>query len=143
MNSRLHRMVAVWAIPVLLGAGAALVGSRYLPESLAAQAERQSNMVPVHFEPVKVNLPAGTALFPAGKGSEIANANCLICHSADMVLRQPPLTVDEWSAEVSKMKAAFGAPIPADQMGEVATYLTAINGRAGASQPGALDNQAN
>jgi mono/diheme cytochrome c family protein len=143
MNSRLHHIAAVWAIPVLLGTGAALVGSRYLPESLAAQAERQSDLVPVHFEALKVNLPASTALFPAGKGSEIANANCLICHSVGMVLRQPPLTVDEWRAEITKMKTAFGAPIPADQIGELADYLGTVDGRAGGSQPGALDNQAN
>jgi mono/diheme cytochrome c family protein len=143
MNSRLHHIAAVWAIPVLLGTGAALVGSRYLPESLAAQAERQSDLVPVHFEALKVNLPASTALFPAGKGSEVANANCLICHSVGMVLRQPPLTVDEWRAEITKMKTAFGAPIPADQIGELADYLGTVDGRAGGSQPGALDNQAN
>ena len=143
MNSRLHHIAAVWAIPVLLGTGAALVGSRYLPESLAAQAERQSDLVPVRFEALKVNLPASTALFPAGKGSEIANANCLICHSVGMVLRQPPLTVDEWRAEITKMKTAFGAPIPADQIGELADYLGTVDGRAGGSQPGALDNQAN
>ena len=143
MNSRLHHIAAVWAIPVLLGTGAALVGSRYLPESLAAQAERQSDLVPVRFEALKVNLPASTALFPAGKGSEIANANCLICHSVGMVLRQPPLTVDEWRAEITKMKTAFGAPIPADQIGELADYLGTVDGRAGGSQPGALDSQAN
>ena len=143
MKSKLHHMAAVWAIPVLLGTGAALVGSQYLPESLAAQAEHQSDLVPVHFEALKVNLPASVALFPAGKGSEIANANCLICHSAGMALRQPPLTVDEWRGEVNKMKSAFGAPMPADQIDELAGYLGTIDGREGASQPGALDSQAN
>ena len=143
MNSRLHHIAAFWAIPVLLGTSAALVGSRYLPESLAAQAERQSDMVPVHFESLKVSLPTSAAQFPAGKGSEIANANCLICHSAGMALRQPPLTVDEWRAEITKMKSAFGAPIPADQIGELADYLGTVDGRKGASQPGALDSQGN
>src|ERR1700686_2895286 len=138
MNSRLQHIGAFWALPVLLGTIAALAGSRYLPESLAAQAERQSDMVHVHFEALKVSLPARTALFPAGKGSEIANANCLICHSAGMALRQPPLTADEWRAEVSKMKTAFGAPIPSDQIDGLADYLGTVDGRAGASQPGAL-----
>jgi mono/diheme cytochrome c family protein len=142
MKSRLHHIAAVWAIPMLLGTSAALVGGRYLPESLAAQAERQSDSVPVHFESLKVSLPTSAALFPAGKGSEIANGNCLICHSAGMALR-PPLTVDEWRAEITKMKAAFGAPIPDDQIGELADYLGAVDGREGASKPGALDSQAN
>jgi mono/diheme cytochrome c family protein len=143
MNSRLLHMATVWAIPVLLGTSAALVGRQYLPESLAAQAERQSDMVPVHFESQKVSLPTSAALFPAGKGSETANANCLICHSAGMALRQPPLTVDEWRAEITKMKAAFGAPIPADQIAELAGYLGTVDGREGGSQPGTLDSQAN
>jgi mono/diheme cytochrome c family protein len=143
MNSRLHHIAAVWAIPVLLGAIAALVGGPYLREPIAAQAERQSEMVPVHFEALKVNLPTSATQFPAGKGSDIANANCLICHSAGMALRQPPLTVDEWRAEISKMKASFGAPIPADQIDGLAAYLGTVNGRAGASQPGALDSQGN
>jgi mono/diheme cytochrome c family protein len=143
MNSRLQHIAAFWALPVLLGTIAALAGNRYLPESLAAEAERQADLVPVRFEALKVNLPASTALFPAGKGSEIANANCLICHSAGMALRQPPLTVDEWHAEISKMKAAFGAPIPDDQIGALADYLGAVDGREGTSQPGALDSQAN
>jgi len=143
MSSRLHHIAAFWAIPVLLGTVAALVGSQYLPEPIAAQAERQSDMVPVHFVALKVNFPTSSALFPAGKGSEIANANCLICHSAGMALRQPPLTVDEWRAEITKMKGAFGAPIPADQIDDLADYLGTVDGRAGASQPGALDSQAN
>lgn len=143
MNSRLRHIIAVWAIPVLLGTSAALVGSRYLPESLAAQAARQSDMVPVRFELLKVSLPTSAALFPAGKGSEIANANCLICHSAGMALRQPPLAVDEWRAEITKMKAAFGAPIPADQIGELSDYLGTVDGREGVPQPGVLDSQAN
>jgi len=143
MNSRLHHIAAFLAIPVLLGAIAAVVGSRYLPEPIAAQAERQSNLVPVHFEVLKVNFPTSATLFPAGKGSEIANANCLICHSSGMALRQPLLTVDEWRSEITKMKTAFGAPIPADQIDELADYLGTVDGRAGASQPGALDSQGN
>jgi hypothetical protein len=47
-----------------------------------------------------------------------------------MALRQPPLTVDEWRAEITKMKAPFGAPIPADQI-ELADYLGTVDGRAG------------
>jgi hypothetical protein len=60
-----------------------------------------------------------------------------------MALRQPRLTVDEWRAEITKTKAAFGAPIPADQIDELADYLGTVDGRAGASQPGVLDSQGN
>jgi mono/diheme cytochrome c family protein len=143
MNARLRRITFVWAVPVLLGAVAAIAGSYYLPESTAAQAERQSNIALVHFAAINLNFPTSTAGFPAGKGSDIANANCLICHSAGMALRQPPLTEDEWRSEIKKMKSSFGAPIPADQIDELAHYLGTINGRAAGSHPGVVDGRGN
>jgi mono/diheme cytochrome c family protein len=143
MNARVRRITFVWAVPVLLGAVAAIAGSYYLPESTAAQAERQSNIALVHFAAINLNFPTSAAGFPAGKGSDIANANCLICHSAGMALRQPPLTEDEWRSEIKKMKSSFGAPIPADQIDELAHYLGTINGRAAGSHPGVVDGQGN
>jgi mono/diheme cytochrome c family protein len=143
MNARLRRITFVWAVPVLLGAVAAIAGSYYLPESTAAQAERQSNIALVHFAAINLNFPTSAAAFPAGKGSDIANANCLICHSAGMALRQPPLSEDEWGAEIKKMKSSFGAPIPADQIDQLAQYLGTVNGRAAGSHPGVVDGQGN
>src|SRR5260370_13333529 len=128
MNARLRRITFVWAVPVLLGAVAAIAGSYCLPESPGAQAERQSNIALAHFAAINLNFPTSAVAFPAGKGSDIANANCLICHSAGMALRQPPLTEDEWRSEISKMKSSFGAPIPADQIDELAQYLGTVNG---------------
>ena len=141
MNPRLSRMTFVWAVPVLLGVIAAFGGRYYLAESIAAQAARQSEIAPAHFAALNVSLPAGAAAFPAGKGSDIANANCLICHSAGMVLRQPPLTVEDWSTEIKKMKASFGAPIPSEQIDELAHYLGRINGRPSDGQPATVDSQ--
>ena len=143
MNARLRRTIFVWAIPVVLGGVAAIVGSYYLPESIAAQAKRQSDIALAHFAAINLSLPTGATAFPAGQGSDIANANCLICHSAGMVLRQPPLTVAEWSTEINKMKGSFGAPIPSDQIDELAHYLGAINGRAIDSEPATVDGQGN
>jgi hypothetical protein len=54
---------------------------------------------------------------------------CLICHSAGMVLRQPPLTKEEWRSEVQKMRSAYGALLPADQVDALSEYLKRINGR--------------
>src|ERR1700756_4229133 len=143
MNARLRRMTFVWVVPVLLGAAAAIGGRSYLPESIAGLATRQSNLVPVHFVRMNADLPAGAVAFPAGQGSDIADANCLICHSAGMVLRQPPLTVAEWSTEIKKMKDSFGAPIPSDQIDGLAHYLAAINGRASDQGPTTVDSQGN
>jgi mono/diheme cytochrome c family protein len=143
MNARLRHTIFVWAVPVLLGAAAAIVGRHYLPESIAAQAERQSNIAVAHFAAINADLPSGATAFPPGQGSDIANANCLICHSAGMVLRQPPLTMVEWSTEIKKMRASFGAPIPPEQIDDLARYLAAIDGRPSDSKPATVDSQGN
>src|SRR4030081_3423060 len=140
MYARLRRAIFVWAVPVLVGGGAAIVGSYYLPESIAAQATRQSNIALAHFAAINVSLPTGAAVFPAGQGSDIADANCLICHSAGMVLRQPPLTVAEWRTEIEKMKTSFGAPIPSEQIDALAHYLGNINGRPSDAKPATVDS---
>jgi mono/diheme cytochrome c family protein len=78
---------------------------------------------------VKIELPASDESFPPGVGADIANSQCQICHSAGMVLTQPPLKKDEWRAEITKMRTAYGAPIPEDQVDGLAEYLKNINGR--------------
>lgn len=78
---------------------------------------------------VRVELPAGDESFPSGRGSEIATSQCLVCHSAGMVLTQPPLKKDEWRAEIMKMRTVYGATIPEDQVDGLSEYLKNINGR--------------
>jgi mono/diheme cytochrome c family protein len=78
---------------------------------------------------VTVELPTSQAVFPPGNGADIANGQCLICHSAGMVLRQPPLTQAEWTSEIDKMRNAYGAPMPADQVEALAKYLQGAVGR--------------
>ena len=78
---------------------------------------------------VKVDLPASDETFPAGVGAEIASSQCQICHSAGMVLTQPPLKKGEWRTEILKMRTAYGAPIPEDQVEALSEYLKNINGR--------------
>jgi cytochrome c5 len=78
---------------------------------------------------VRVQLPAGDEAFPPGAGSDIASSQCQICHSAGMVLTQPPLKKDEWRAEIIKMRTVYGAPIPEDQVEGLVEYLRNINGR--------------
>ena len=60
-----------------------------------------------------------------------------------MVLRQPPLTVAEWRTEIEKMKTSFGAPIPSEQIDELAHYLGNINGRPSDAKPATVDSQGN
>jgi len=78
---------------------------------------------------VRVELPASGESFPPGIGADVASSQCLICHSAGMVLTQPPLKKDEWRAEIMKMRSAYGAPIPEDQVEGLSEYLKNINAR--------------
>jgi hypothetical protein len=86
---------------------------------------------------VKVDLPVSNASFPAGVGADVANSQCLICHSAGMVLHQPPLTQNVWVSEINKMRNAFGAPLPADQVESLAKYLQSINEGQSSGDPAA------
>jgi hypothetical protein len=49
--------------------------------------------------------------------------------------------VDEWAAEINKMRSSFGAPIPADQVDALAHYLGVINGRPNDAKPSKVDGQ--
>jgi mono/diheme cytochrome c family protein len=142
MNTSLRNFALISAVPVLLGIAlaAGLAWPRAVNSEPAAK-EAVKGSVPKWVK-VSVELPVSKISFPPGNGSVIANAYCLICHSAGMVLRQPPLTQDEWTVEINKMRNAFGAPLPADQVQALAQYLRSINGRQSQKGPTAVDEQA-
>jgi mono/diheme cytochrome c family protein len=142
MSTNLRNIALIWAVPILLGIALAtgLAWSR-TTDSTAAVGETARGPVQ-KWAKVSVELPAGDTAFPPGNGADIANGQCLICHSAGMVLRQPPLTLDEWTGEINKMRNSFGAPLPADQVGALAQYLVSINGRQQSPKgPSAVDGQ--
>jgi cytochrome c551/c552 len=73
---------------------------------------------------VHLDLPLETAAFKPAPGSEIANGQCLICHSVEYVTTQPPLPGSFWAASVKKMRDKFGAPLPEAQIEPLVSYLT-------------------
>ena len=76
-----------------------------------------------------IHLPPETAQNRKGLNSELANAQCLSCHSADYVLTQPPdLSRNYWNAIVLKMKSKFGAPISEAQVAPLVDYLVKTYG---------------
>jgi mono/diheme cytochrome c family protein len=141
MNTRLRNFVLISAVPAVLGI--ALAAGLAWPRTVDSEpAAKEAAKGPIQkWTKVSVDLPVSQISFPPGNGSVIANAYCLICHSAGMVLRQPPLTQDEWTVEINKMRTAFGAPLPADQVEALAKYLRSINGQS-AKGPSAVDGQA-
>lgn len=78
---------------------------------------------------VPITLPAVTVPLKPGAGMEVANANCQTCHSAAYIYTQPRLTRAQWTAEVMKMKGAYGAPIADGDVNTIVDYLVAQNGK--------------
>ena len=83
---------------------------------------------PFELKSVKIDLPDSDRMFPAGPGSDAINNNCLACHSAGMVLNQPSLSKQAWTAEVNKMINNYKAPIALEDVGAIVGYLTAFKG---------------
>jgi mono/diheme cytochrome c family protein len=144
MNSSLRKVALIWAVPISLGVAlaAGLAWPRTTDSPTAMDdAAAPRGPVPKWVE-ISVEMPVSHTLFPPGNGADVANGQCLICHSAGMVLRQPPLTQDEWIGEINKMRNSFGAPLPADQVEALARYLRSINGREQSpGGPSAVDGQ--
>ena len=127
---RIHRQngILIATLPALIGI-LAVAGAWPLAAG-ADPAPRGDVAGPViKWSKVRVELPASRVAFPPGGAGIIANGYCLSCHSAGMVLKQPPLTQDEWTAEINKMRKVFGASPPDDQVPALAQYLHAIDGR--------------
>jgi sulfite dehydrogenase (cytochrome) subunit B len=76
--------------------------------------------------PMTYSLPDETATFMPGPGVEVAQANCMTCHSTDYINYQPPKKGDKfWAGEVTKMIKVYGAPISEDDAKTIADYLAA------------------
>lgn len=78
------------------------------------------------------DLPAETAALAPGPNLGTVQANCAGCHSADYITTQPRSFPDPhafWSAEVAKMRKAYGASIAETDVQPIVDYLTAAYGR--------------
>ena len=100
--------------------------------SVAAHAQAPQAAPPVQWSKIVADMPSGDVTFPAGDGAQIATSQCLICHSAGTILRQPPQAQAQWLAEIRKMRAIWGAPIPVGEEQALSRYLARINGPAAA-----------
>jgi mono/diheme cytochrome c family protein len=83
---------------------------------------------PSGFRSVDVDLPFGDLAFPPGPGADAVTGNCLACHSAEMILNQPPLSRAAWQVEVDKMRAAYAAPVDDEDARSIVDYLAHIKG---------------
>jgi hypothetical protein len=75
---------------------------------------------------VSLQLPPSDVTFPGGAKAETMNGNCLVCHSAGMVLTQPDLPKAAWAGIVDKMIHTYKAPIDDRERGEIVDYLATL-----------------
>ncbi len=83
---------------------------------------------PVVLRSVSFELPASDRTFPDGPGATAINNNCLVCHSAGMVLNQPAMSEAAWAGEVHKMISTYKAPISDQDAAAIVTYLAHLKG---------------
>src|SRR5580704_9524906 len=126
MNTDIRKIALLWTVPVLLLITLAMSLAWARASDSSPSTERPAVAARPSWTKVSVELPLSEDSFPPGDGAEIT-PQCLICHSAGMVLRQPPLTQEEWLVEINKMRNSYGAPIPSDQVEPLARYLRSIN----------------
>ena len=72
---------------------------------------------------MKFALPPETAKLKPGTGVELANAQCILCHSVDYISTQPRLNAIQWKAAVLKMQSKYGAPIQTNSLEALVGYL--------------------
>ena len=97
--------------------------------AFGATALASPKIAPPHGK-ASISLPGDAGMaFKPGPGVGAAQANCLTCHSSAYVSTQPVLSKAQWTAEVTKMKNVYGAPIPDDAVPAIVDYLTAQYGK--------------
>ena len=126
MDSELLRFAARAGSLVLAGALVVATAPLLANDAAGPQPQKSAKGTGTAATNVSVELPVSKALFPAGAGADIANSQCLICHSADMVLYQPARSQDEWKVTINKMRTVYGAPIVPDQIDALAAYLSEL-----------------
>lgn len=121
------RLNRVWLSGALLASCLALIAG--IAARAAGPAPASVTAAGVTLTSQSATYPAGAELFPGGAAAQATNANCLTCHSADMVLNQPNLTRAAWQGEVMKMIKAYGAPIGTADVSAIVDYLVQTKGK--------------
>jgi sulfite dehydrogenase (cytochrome) subunit B len=73
----------------------------------------------------KIPMPPDNAYatLKPGAGVEVAQRQCMACHSTDYVVMQPRGNAKQWDGVVTKMIKVFGAPINDADAKAIVEYL--------------------
>src|SRR5664279_2008157 len=74
-------------------------------------------------------LPDEKPAFKSAPGAELAQANCIMCHSHEYITTQPKFTREQWKASVTKMQQKYGAPLAPENVDAVLDYLVRSYGK--------------
>lgn len=77
-------------------------------------------------------LPEKTAELAPGPNLETVQGNCGACHSSEYISTQPRTFANPrafWTAEVTKMQHAYGAPVADADVPAIVDYLVATYGK--------------
>ena len=74
-------------------------------------------------------LPDEKPAFKSARGAELAQANCIMCHSHEYITTQPAFTREQWKASVTKMQLKYGAPILPEAVDALLDYLVRSYGK--------------
>jgi cytochrome c5 len=118
------KSLACCAIAALLSPSVPVLAA---PPTATAESAGTVTAKGVTLRSESVSFPASRQVFPGGARANIANANCLTCHSAGMVLTQPKLSESDWTAEVNKMRTVYKAPIQESAVPAIVAYLATLN----------------
>ncbi len=77
-------------------------------------------------------LPDETAMLADGPHLDVVQGNCAACHSAEYITTQPRSLANPrafWTAEVTKMQKAYGAPVDDADVPKIVDYLVHAYGK--------------
>ena len=117
------RVLRVWF--VLIASGIASIEGGCRSGATIDSADLNLRSVP----PLPESLPQPgtvTASLPPGDGMDAVRSRCVACHEPAM-LRQQRLTVQQWTAEIEKMRG-WGASVSNEDKTQIASYLVTIAG---------------
>ena len=105
---------------------APLVAKAHAQAASAGQVTSTATAGGVTLRSTAVDLPGSEQMFPGDTSAQAINNNCLGCHSTDMVLAQPALSPSSWREEIGKMRTAYKAPVPEEDVPAIVAYLVSL-----------------
>jgi hypothetical protein len=121
--------IPLTVIVALIASAVAYFGTRDAPLLPTATQSPPFTAATVNGSVHSIILPTTEVALPAGPHQKEFVVACTTCHSAQLVLNQPPFPEAKWGEIVKKMAKVYGAPIAVEEEPALVAYLTAIRGK--------------